>query len=271
MKISTATRKSHHYNEDRIIIGKTFCMVCDGATELIKSSMKPTGGSWLVSFIKKNLKKNSADVIGELNEISKKAYLEFVRTEGEKTNKAALPSAGIALAEFLGDKVRISTIADCEAVVITKDGGIIRHIIPDLPQLDSMALAEMVKTSRQKGIPVKEAVEYCRDILIKNRQMMNKKDGYAVFTIDKNPDFAFVTAEYDISDIKELYLYTDGITQAFDELKIYSSCEEMFENGIDLNEEITKIKRQAYADKSCNAYPRFKTIDDIAAVKIEFN
>ena len=74
---------------------------------------------------------------------------------------------------------------------------------------------------------------------------------------------------FDLDDIKELYIYTDGITQAFDELKIYNSCEEMFEKSIDVNEEIEKIKERAFSDKDCNKYPRFKTIDDIAIIKIE--
>ena len=44
----------------------------------------------------------------------------------------------------------------------------------------------------------------------------------------------------------------------------------MFKESIDINEEIKKIEKRAYEDKNCNIYPRFKTIDDIAIIKIEF-
>ena len=48
-----------------------------------------------------------------------------------------------------------------------------------------------------------------------------------------------------------------------------SKDEEMFSKSLDLEEEIKKIKDQAFLDPYCDKHPRLKKIDDITAIKIE--
>ena len=270
MKISHAIRKSRYYNEDRIIFGESFAMVCDGATALHKSCVRPSDGSWLVSYIKKNLDKAATDVRGQLKKIAASAYGEFAKLTGGLGDELCLPSAGLAWAELHGQRVAIYTIGDCEAAIIKRDGSKIRHVIPSLPRLDNIALEHIKIKAAEQGVSVRQATRLCNDVLIKHRRLMNKSGGYPVFTVDKNPSCEFLANEYDVAELSEVYLYTDGITQAFDELCIYPSWQDMFSRSIDLQEEIQKIVTRAYQDKECNAYPRFKTIDDIAAIKIEF-
>ena len=271
MVVTTAIRKSHYYNEDRIIIGNSYFMVCDGATSLHDSGISPSEGSWFVSFLKKHLRKNYTDLIGHLNSIAQKAYREFFELSESKDDVLYFPSAGLAWAEVKDSELYVYTIGDCEAVIKTKDNKIIRHILPSLPELDRKALNSIIKTKQEKNVNIKKATELCKDVLIAHRKLMNKKDGYAVYTIADKPHFEFDCNVYDINGLSEVYLYTDGITQAFDELQIYRSCQEMFSQSIDLNNEIEKIVKRAYGDKDCDKYPRFKTIDDIAIIKIVFD
>ncbi|MBE7084807.1 MAG: hypothetical protein E7368_01980 [Clostridiales bacterium] len=275
MKIEKAIRKSHYYNEDRIVTGEKFCMVIDGATGLQKLGLKPTEASWFASFIKKNLPANSTRIKERLDGISKKAYDEFIafcQSVSASLNREDIyyPSAGLAWVEDCGDKIKIYTIGDCEVFVKTKSGETYRHVLPELFALDSQALAEIVRVKKQNSISMKEAVKLCQGVLLRNRRLMNKENGYSVFTLSKNPDFRYLYAEYDKADVAELYLYTDGVSQAFDEMKIYASCEEMFAKDVNIHEEIKKIEKRAYADRDCEKYPRFKTIDDISFVKIRF-
>ena len=270
MKISKAIRKSHTYNEDRIIIGDNYCIVCDGATPLYKSNIKPSEAAWFVTFIKKHMPKKCNNVINELNKISKLAYLEYSKmNSNSKEGVLSYPSAGLSILERIDNMVYIYTIGDCEAVIRKKDGKLIRIVQTKLSELDKISLEEMMKTSKEKNITLKASFNECLDILKKHRLLMNTKDGYPIYTISENPDFEYTVNFYDLDDIKNIYLYTDGITQAFDELQIYSSCEEMFKEDIDLDIEMQKIVKKAFSDKDCNKYPRFKTIDDIAIIKIE--
>lgn len=274
MKITKGIRKSHNYNEDKIIIGNNYFMVCDGATPLYKIGIKPTEAAWFVTYIKKHMPKNCNNVIEKLNDISKEAYKEFFKlNELNHINKNDIlyyPSCGIAWVELKDDDLYVYTIGDCEAVIKTKENEIIRIILPILPKLDNEALSKIIDYKNKHNLSIKEATGKCIDVLLENRKLMNKENGYTAFSISDNPTFKYTKHIFKKENVKELYLYTDGITQAFDELKIYNSCEEMFKESIDINEEIKKIEKRAYEDKNCNIYPRFKTIDDIAIIKIEF-
>ena len=275
MKVEKLTRKARFFNEDRFVVGDNFCMVIDGATALMKTDLfKPTEGSWFVSFIKRRLSSKSKHVFEKLSTISKQAYDEFCAVLDKNginpTDFLYYPSAGLALAEVVEDKVVISTIGDCEAVVKFKDGKIVRLVQGELLKLDAYALERMVELKEQKGLTMKQAFAECKDVLVANRRLMNKPDGYNVFTISKTGEFNYLTESYFVKDIDEIYLYTDGFAQTFEEFKIYESYEQTFSKSLDIKSEVEKIVKTAFSDKDCEKYPRFKTIDDIAVVKMSF-
>ena len=51
MIVEKVTRKSRRYNEDRFLEFKSCFMVMDGATSLAPTKFKPSGGSFLVSYL----------------------------------------------------------------------------------------------------------------------------------------------------------------------------------------------------------------------------
>lgn len=269
MIIQTKTRKAHYYNEDRIFIGENYFMVMDGATPLLKSGIKPTEASWFVSYIKKNLPKNCQNVVEKLNNISINA-VETLKSYNFEINEKYMPSTGLAWIELKNDYIVAHTIGDCEVTARLKNGQIVRVYQTELLKLDNIAVKELVKQAKVNNICVKQARKYIQDILIKHRSYMNKENGYNVFTPSPNPNFKFSKKQFKICDVEEMYIYTDGLSQAFDELKIYNDHKEMFKTSLDLNKEIEKIVKTAFSDKDCNTFPRFKTIDDIAVIKITF-
>lgn len=266
MKIEKLTRKSHYYNEDRFLINKDFIMVMDGATSLENSNLKPTGGSYLVNKLKKDLPKLKGNIFSRLNVISKNMYDEI--SENNDINVKMLPSAGLAWVEFDKDDLVVHTIGDCEATIITKENKIIRIVINDLIKLDDKAIEEMKEVSKKENISIKDSRVLINDTLIKHRMMMNTKNGYSIYCPCDKPDFKYSTNKFKISEIKEIYLYSDGFADAFTTFNIYNSHEEMFSKNIDINKVVKKIAIKAFKDPLYNKYPRFKIIDDITAIKI---
>lgn len=268
MKIKKYTRKSHQFNEDRYLVHKDVIMVMDGATALEKSSLKPTSGSFLVNKIKKDLPKEKGTIIERLDSISKKLYkmLEKSNTVSEKI----LPSCGLSWVEFDNEYVIIHTIGDCEAFIAKKDGSTKRIIINDLIELDNKSISELIKISKEQKISVKNARSKIDNILIKHRLMMNKNDGYSIFTPSSNPNFEYSTHVFKKDEIKDIYLYSDGFADAFTTFKLYQSAEDLFSKNRNLAKVIEKIVKKANQDKEYNKYPRFKMIDDITIVKITF-
>ena len=275
MKVEKIIRKSHFYNEDRFVLGDNFYMVIDGATALQKTNLfKPTEASWFVSFVKQKLKGKKRGVYQKLSEISRQAFYKFndilSKNSFSLDDLLYCPSAGISFAEINNDKVDIYTIGDCEAVIKLKSGKIIRLIQPQLPELDKIALEKIIELKNEKRFKMKDAIRECSDILLENRKLMNTPDGYSVYAPSLTGEFNFLKETFNLSEIEEIYLYTDGIAQAFDELKIYSNCEEMFSKSLDIKKEVDKIVKRANLDKECEKYPRFKVIDDITIIKMTF-
>ena len=266
MKIKKYTRKSHYFNEDRYIINKDFIMVIDGATSLEKSNLKPTSGAYLAGYIKTTLPKIKGNIIERLNIVSKNIYRTL--ETNNNINEKILPSCGMAWVEFYGDKIIIHTIGDCEAFVVKKDNATARIVIDDLLKLDDISLDELKKTSKEKNISIRDARPLINETLIKHRLLMNKEGGYSVFTPSNNPNFKYSTHEYNVSEVKDIYLYSDGFADAFTTFKLFKSAEHLFSKNRNIKKIINKIAKKASEDKNYNKYPRFKIIDDITIVKI---
>lgn len=266
MHIEKITRKSHQYNEDRFLIQKDFVMVMDGATSLDKSNLKPTSGSYLVNKIKSDLPKLKGDIISRLDIIAKDIYKTLEDSNG--MDSRILPSAGLSWVEFQQNEIIVHTIGDCEASIVTKDNKVIRIVINDLLKLDDIAINELIEISKKENISIKEARPKISNTLVRHRLLMNKENGYSIFTPSANPNFKYSTTIFKKSDIKEMYLYSDGFSDAFTTFKLYSSPEAMFSKSININNVVKEIVKKSQEDKSYNKYPRFKLIDDITVVKI---
>ena len=239
----------------------------DGATPLIKNGIKPTEAVWFVSLIKKRLTKNCSNVIEKLNKISLEA-IEKLKCWNFPVQDKYMPSAGLAWIELKENTIVAHTIGDCEVTFRLKNGEIKRVVQPELIALDEISVKEMVHQAKENNISVRESRKLIDDILIKHRMMMNKENGYNVFTPSEKPNFTFSSEEIKTQDIEEIYIYTDGLSQAFDELKIFQSHKEMFSQKLNLDDVVKQITQVSFYDKDFNLYPRFKKIDDIAAIKI---
>ena len=267
MKILAKTRKSHFWNEDRFVIGKNYYMVIDGATPLIKEN-NFNEACWMVNFIKKNIDKYNGPIKNRLYELSIEGYNKLpVKTKDEDY----LPSASLSYIEFDDEYIYAYTLGDCEVTIKTKDDKIIRCFNDELSKLDNIAINELIEHSKEKKIHLSKARPYITSTLIKHRKLINKENGYSAYTLSPNPIINMSEYKIKKDNVKEIYIYSDGFSQAFENLNIYSSHYEMFKNDLNIEDEINKIVYTSFNDKYCDQYPRFKKIDDITIIKITNN
>lgn len=262
MKIYAKTRKSHFWNEDRFVIGDNFLMVIDGASPLIKNK-KFNEARWLVSYLKVHLKNYKGNIKEKLLELNKEAYLNMPNKEEDY-----LPSASMSWIEWDDKNYYINVLGDCEVTCITNNNKVIRYYDDTLTKLDDIAIAKMIKISKEKQIDILSARPYVNDMLIEHRKLANKPNGYNAFVLNSNPIINAKSYIVPKEDIKEVYLYSDGFSEAFGCLKIYNSHQDMFMKSLDLDIEINKIVSTSFKDNRCNNYPRFKKIDDITVIKM---
>lgn len=267
MIIDKASVAAKEYNEDGYIIDEEFVMVLDGATSLEKTSLFPSAGAYLVDQIKKRLPLLEGSIMSRLDIIAKDIYKELF--EDVQVKDSVLPSAALAWVEFDNETVTVHIIGDCEVAIVTKKGNINRIVNEELSRLDNIAIKEMIEVSKKEHISIKEARERINDTLIKNRLLMNKEDGYSIFSPSENPNFRYTTTTLNKNDIKELYLYSDGFADAFETFNLYSSVNEMFSKEMNIHEVINQIIKIANEDDEYNNFPRFKLVDDITVIKVK--
>lgn len=264
MKLYAKTRKSHYWNEDRFVINKDFLMVIDGASPLIKDK-NFNEAKWLVSYLKKNLKTKSGRVIDRLKVLIKQAYQEI---PVEVKEEEYLPSASMSWIEWDDNNYYISVLGDCEVTCITNDNQVERFYDDALSKLDDIALEKMKEVALEKKIDIVDARPFIKDVLMKHRKLINKPNGYHALALSSDLIIEPICFTIKKELVKEIYLYSDGFSAAFGNLKIYASHKEMFSKSLEIDEEINKIVKRTNEDSKANIYPRFKKIDDITVIKV---
>lgn len=263
MKVEKIIRKSHFYCEDRFVIKDNFYMVIDGATPLINDSknFKGSSASYFVSQIKKDLIKNE-DIFSSLSNTSKRMFEEF-------SNEDLMPSAAMSFIRIIDGRVVCSYLGDTEIFIRFKNGKSERIFDERLVDLDKIAL-DAYAQNRKKFNNFAETLESIRPILVKNRRLMNKQNGYSIYCPNKDGKIQFAERVFDLDSIEEIYLYTDGFSDAVETFGLFKSVDEMLTIDADIGSIVKQIVDEASRDKQCLKYPRFKTIDDITAIKISF-
>ncbi|MDE7168150.1 MAG: hypothetical protein K2O28_04800 [Clostridia bacterium] len=266
MKIYCRTRKSHRWNEDRFINGRNYSIVLDGATPL-KISGQFNEARWLVDYFKNNIKRHSGNIKSRLSKLCQDAYHNLPI---EIKDEDYLPSASACWVEWNNDTIDIGILGDCEVTAVTYEDEYFRFYDDRLRVLDNIALNEMVAAAHKHGTTFLEARKYINDLLIKHRKLINKPNGYSAIALSPNAKICERAYSIKRDNIKTLYLYSDGFSQAFENLGIYKTHTEMFKQIESVDAEIAKIVAASFSDPNCNKHPRFKVIDDITVVKIDF-
>ena len=264
MQVYRKTLKSHTFNEDRFAVSSTLFAVIDGATDLSDSPSYHTRShaSMLAERVKKGLLSLSkGDVVGFLYDLSRKLYNETPRL---------LASCGIAVARIKDGFLEIFGLGDCEIVYKKKSGEIIRFKQTALSVLDKKAIDELVTIAKENDLTVAEAKPLIIPTLRKHRALMNTDGGYDVFAPMQTPNFTVLTDKIKLDELCSVYIMTDGFAQAFTTLNILPSYTNLFDDGVTIDGVIEQIKKVSFADETLSAYPRFKIIDDITAIKIDF-
>ena len=263
MKIYKRTVKSHSFNEDRFVVANGLFGVIDGATDL---SDKPTirsrsYASMLAGGLKKALEScPTCDLSETLLDLSKVCYQAL----------GDVASCGVSLAQIKGNDVNFLCLGDCDLLIKYKDGKVQKVKQHELEALDKIAIDQMIEAARQNGISILDARKHVNPLLIKHRSLMNKPNGYNVFEPMENPSFVCLCFTVDISLIESIIICTDGFAQSYTTLDILPSFELLFDKDCSLDAVIEQIINRSKSDPKCNKYPRFKKIDDITVVKVDF-
>ena len=271
MEINSICKGYRDYNEDAVgVIKDRLFIVIDGATSLGPSIKEPTDGVFLSSRLKeeilsiyRNGKLTPKNFVNKMNQLSKKLYKEFVKGIKEPLERYRFPQASMTVCYIDVCDVHIFSIGDTSTYLRFNQGK--NRYISDqsIPILDK----KTVKHYNDLGI---YEFEKMIDTLRTNRELLNRGGKRSVFSLYEKPHLKFKHELYDIRDLKELYLCSDGYYRAFDKFKLYPSRDALFSVKNDLQDVYKKVIEASSIDKECKKYPRVTIKDDVSCVRVVF-
>ena len=267
MEVNSLSKGYRHFNEDAVLVIKDHLfVVIDAATGLGEKFHEPSDGVFLAKELKEELLKlyQSGKFLAktfdkEINLISKRIYRRFIKGHRkELTERYQYPNASVAICFIDVCDVHIFSIGDVSSFIRFKNNKVRYVSDRSMPILD--------RQMAEQGININNGLEQLRE----NRNRVNRRGRKPSFGIYKNPKLKFKHELFDIRDLSEVYLCSDGYYEAFDIFKIYKTRRELFNIKVDLQDVYKNVVKYANSDPELKKYPRIKPVDDISAIRVVF-
>ena len=267
MEVNSLSKGYRHFNEDEVLVIKDHLfVVIDAATGLGEQLNKPSDGVFLAKQLKDEIRNlyeqgkiNPKTFDKEMNLISKRIYRRFIKGHrNELTERYQFPNASIAICYIDICDVHIFSIGDVSSFIRFKNNKA-RYISDrSIPLIDQKLATQ--------GVNITNGVDRLKQV----RNQLNRRGRKPTFGIYKHPHLKFKHELFDIRDLSEVFLCSDGYYEAFSTFKIYKTRRELFSPKIDLQDVYKKVVELADQDKELKKYPRIKLVDDISAIRVVF-
>ena len=265
MEVNSLCKGYREFSEDVVFVIKDHLFVIvDAMSGLNEPFNPPSDGVYLAKQLKEEIlslyrsgKLTPKNFEKQMNMVSKRLYSRFVK--GHKgLERPQFPDASISLVYIDVCDVHVFTIGSASAFVHFKNGK--TKFISDrsIPLLDKKANEEF--GSFEAALP--RLKEYC--------YLLNKGGRRSIFSLYQKPHLKFKHTLFDIREMSEIYLCSNGYYQAFEVFKAYKTRRELFSNQHDLQDVCKAIEKYSKEDPKRIKYPRLKEIDDISAVRVIF-
>lgn len=261
--------------EDRIGWDDNYLFAIDGASGLtgVRVTSHDSDAAWLAEGLRQGLERllpcgelSLPEILREVAGQLKEEYDGCWRAQ-QGDCPPDYPSAGVAILRLRDEKMEYLGLGDCTATVEDIQGAVEVLAETRLSALDRGALEKMAALCRETGCGMLQAREACNDLLIRNRNLRNRPEGYWIF----DPSGAGIPharqKSWPAGEIRAVSVMTDGFAQCVEPFQLAEDLpalhRRMREQGLAaLSEELFAAQQ---ADADCTAYPRFKTMDDTAA------
>lgn len=262
-------------NEDCVGVSNKYIFVIDGATCLNEVRIfeeYSSDAQWFANKTSEYLK-NLDDETLSISQILNNAMIEIKKQFDYKCIEKGIniidyPSAGICVFREIGEYIECFRLGDVLGIIEYNNRSIKLLQEKNLIKLDQIALKKQIEISKSKKITVKEAKIFINDILIKNRNLMNKSNGYFILEPKGEGIKYGETTRINKSDIKSLACMSDGYSCIVDTYKIVKDYIELIKllNNGKYKELFKEMDKEQKNDKEYNKYPRFKMRDDSSIV-----
>lgn len=188
---------------------------------------------------------------------------DYIGEHGVTANEDLFPSSTLVVVSVSGDSVDIVSLGDSPAFIGFKDGSLVTMSDARIAELDKAAVDAMVDRSRGRAMTGVQKRAAVNDILLANRQLKNKPDGYWILDPSGVALKHLNVGRFCIEDIDYVCAMSDGLERAFNLFGLADPA--VFLAGAtrgSFDELLVRLRAEENLDPDFDHYPRLKLHDD---------
>jgi hypothetical protein len=261
-------------NDDRVGYAGNILWVIDGATDASANKLLPgeSDATWLAEKFHRNFLEQAPAFGGELTVLVERTTEKVARDYmaeriSDAPDRGYHPSAACLVASIRDGMAEILSLGDCQ-LFMAQPGAKSQLCGVDRSRLGDRAAIERIrKAAKEQGLNWHAAHAQLHSRSAEFRQMMNKRGGYGVLSLDVPPPELIHREEIPIQPGTRLLLATDGFTRLYEIFGAYTEntlLEAAFERG--LASLVAELRRLEDQDPDCTSAARIKKRDDATAI-----
>lgn len=188
---------------------------------------------------------------------------DYIGEHGVTANEDLFPSSTLVVVSVSGDSVDIVSLGDSPVFTCLKDGSLVTMSDARIAELDQAAVDAMVDCSRGCAMTGVQKRASVNDILLANRQLKNKPEGYWILDPTGVALEHLNVMRFCIEDIDYVCAMSDGLERAFNLFGLADPA--AFLAGAtreSFDELLVRLRSEENLDPDFDHYPRLKLHDD---------
>ena len=256
-------------NEDYVAVGSTYAVLLDGASGITGTRVLPhhsgSDAQWFSHFVGGRICEylDASRGIVDSIRLAVDDSCDYIGEHGVTDNDDLFPSSTLVVVSVSGDSVDIVSLGDSPVFTCLKDGSLVTMSDARIAELDQAAVGAMVDRSRGTtmiGVQKRAAVN---DILLANRQLKNKSEGYWILDPTGVALEHLNVMQFSVEDIDYVCAMSDGLERAFDLFRLADPAAFLAKATREsFDELLVRLRAEENLDPDFDHYPRLKLHDD---------
>lgn len=256
-------------NEDYAAVGSTYAVLLDGASGITGARVLPghsgSDAQWFSNFVGGRICKYldlSCGIVDSIR-LAVDDSRDYIGEHGVTDDKDLFPSSTLVVASVSGDSVDIVSLGDSPVFIGLKDGSLESMSDSRIAELDQTAIDAMVDRSRGRAMTGMQKRAAVNDILLANRQLKNKPEGYWILDPTGVALEHLIVMQFSVEDIDYVCAMSDGLERAFDLFGLVDPAAFLAKATREsFDELLVRLRAEETLDPGFDRYPRLKLHDD---------
>lgn len=256
-------------NEDYVAVGSTYAVLLDGASGITGTRVLPhhsgSDAQWFSHFVGGRICEylDASRGIVDSIRLAVDDSRDFIGKHGVTDNEELFPSSTLVAISVSGDLVDIVSLGDSPVFIGLKDGSLAIMSDSRIAELDQAAVDAMVDRSCGSSMTGVQKRASVNDILLANRQLKNKPEGYWILDPTGAALEHFNVRRFCIEDIDYVCAMSDGLERAFTLFGLADPAAFLADATREsFDELLVRLRAEENLDPDFDRYPRLKLHDD---------